>query len=169
MSFATITVVLFSVVPASLDDTPNATAIQKAMNQGVELEFHQFQELADVKILQGGITSRGDFLFVCDAKLIWKVDPEVVLAYFKKLIEHEVSKQPAMAGEILKAFIPMVFDQLKTHFSFEKGGTVTKVRFRVRLEKGGNDFIATTSKISEFGINPMRISKDVNIGQKKSR
>ena len=53
--------------------TPDAATIQLAMNESLELEFPYFQEFAGVQVTRGGATDEGDYLFLCDARLIWKV------------------------------------------------------------------------------------------------
>jgi hypothetical protein len=149
--------------PATPFEAPDAEAIQTAMNDGVDLDFAEFQELAAVTIRYGGATQRNDYLFLCEGNLVWKVSSKEFKEIFKKAINEESGKLGGQ-GALLKAFSPWILARLDQIGSFNKGQTVTKTRFRVRIERAGKDWVVTSSKIIEFDTNPLRnvMSKDKN-------
>ena len=63
--------------------------IQVAMNESLELDYPFFQELLDVQVIRGGVTNEGDFLFFCNAHLIWKLSS----AQFMQLMQEGIDGQ----------------------------------------------------------------------------
>ena len=134
---------------------PDAKAIQASMNGGVDLEFAQFQQFADVTIRSGGATQRNDHLFVCDTTLVWKVDNKEYKELYSKEIQAEIERQGDQ-GRMLKAFSGLILAQVDKLGVVEKGQAVSRVRFRVRLEQAGKDWVVTSSKVVELDSNPLR-------------
>lgn len=138
---------------------PDAGTIQLAMNESLELDFPHFQELADVQVVRGGATVEGDYLFLCTARLVWKLTS----ADFAALMQQEIDEEVALRGgdeTISQAMDFVLASKLERIGDFETGGTVTNVRFRVRLEQAGPDWIVTEAKIRETDRNPLKIIDD---------
>ena len=135
---------------------PDASTIQAAMNDGLELEFPFFQEFANVQVIRGGATDEGDYLFLCTARLVWKLSsPE-----FATIMQEEINKTlPQQGGNdtLYRTLVAVLSAKLSRIGEFERGNTVTNVRFRVRLERAGVDWLVTTAKIKESNRNPLNI------------
>jgi hypothetical protein len=150
-------VVLFLLIPGMLHaQAPDSKIIETAMNEGVELDFGEFQELTEVKIRSGGVTTTGDYVFICEANVVWKIDG----VEFTKIVHDALEQQFARDKQTQFFFKELLSSTLSQSLSevgsFKKGDMVTKVRFRARLEKAGNAWIATSSKIRELSSNPLR-------------
>ena len=146
--------------------TPDALVIQHALNQGLELEFPHFQEVADVVILRGGATAEADFLFVCTGRLMWKLSSEELESVLQLEIEKELDRrsrnyeganQERAINELRIALETALSNRLRRIDSFLAGDTATLVKFQVRLEAAGTDWIVTESKFKESDRNPLSI------------
>ncbi len=138
---------------------PDAGTIQLAMNESLELDFPHFQELADVQLVRGGATVEGDYLFLCTARLVWKLSS----AEFAAIMQQEIDEEVALRGgdeTVSRALNFVLAGKLERIGEFESGGTVTNVRFRVRLEQAGPDAIVTEAKVRESDRNPLKIIDD---------
>ena len=122
---------------------PDAEAIQRALNQGVELDSPDCQAVADLKILAGGKTASGEFLFVCEGDIVWSVS----LAEFIASLQQAAKRQGAV-GETFSAYAPTAISQQLPQF--KTGDLITRARIRIRLERAGDDWIATSTKINKF-------------------
>jgi hypothetical protein len=145
----------------------DAHTVELAMNEGVELDFPQFQELADVKILRGGATRDGQRLVICQASLVWKLNSQDFFAMLEKAMDkafkqtgvNELTKVLGV-GDFMGDLGKQALGALKAQFGeFKKGDVVTPVRFRARLEEAGGDWIVVDSKITELETNPLRSQK----------
>jgi hypothetical protein len=151
--------VLFVVPSVAQAQAPNAETIQLAMNESLELDFPHFQELADVQVVRGGATVEGDYLFLCTARLVWKLSS----AEFAALMQQGIDEEVALRGgdeTIAQSLNFVMAGKLERIGEFETGGAVTDVRFRVRLEQAGPDWIVTESKVRESDRNPLKIIDD---------
>jgi hypothetical protein len=151
-----IPVILLGLTSASYGQAPDASTIQDTLNQGIELEFSHFQEITDVVVLQGGATADNDFLFICTGRLMWKLSAADFTAVLQQEIEEEVQRQ-GENDDLRIALNIALSNRLKRIDSFAAGGTVTLVRFRVRLGRAGTDWIVTDSKFKESDRNPLSI------------
>lgn len=122
-------------------EVPTAAEIEAAINEGVDLDHHLFQSVTATKILKGGETARGDFLFLCDASLVWDIGS----AELTETLRNEIGKAE-VPGD-WQQFLPMaeiVTAALRNRLGeFESGDVVHSVRMRVRLESAGDDWIVT--------------------------
>ena len=135
---------------------PDASTIQLSMNEALELEFPYFQELAGVQIVRGGATDEGEYLFLCTANLVWKLSS----ADFAAMMQQEISEEATAGGDddmLWRALNVVLADKLARIGEFATGDTVMIVRFRVRLEQAGTDWIVTDAKVRETDQNPLTI------------
>lgn len=135
---------------------PDALTIQLAMNDGLELEYQYFQELANVQIVRGGTTEEGEYLFVCTAQLVWKLS----CTEFETIMQQEIEEEVALRGgdeELWRALLIVLAGKLQRIGEFASGDTVSNVHFRVRLEQAGTDWIVTDTKVRESEHNPLDI------------
>jgi hypothetical protein len=138
---------------------PDAGTIQVAMNESLELDFPYFQDLADVQMVRGGVTVEGDYLFLCTGRLVWKLSS----SDFATMMQQEVDEEVALRGGDETVFSALAFvlaGKLERIGDFQIGDTVTNVRFRVRLEQAGPDWIVTEARIREANRNPLKIIDD---------
>lgn len=154
-------VVAVLLVPSGLAQAqaPDAGTIQLAMNESLELDFPYFQVLADVQVVRGGATVEGDYLFLCTARLVWKLSS----ANFAALMQQEIDEEVALRGgdaTVSQALNLVLAGKLERIGEFESGSAVTNVRFRVRLEQAGTDWIVTEAKVRESDRNPLKIIDD---------
>ena len=137
--FAVIAVCFSSTI--ALAEAPTAAEIESAVNEGVDLNYHLLQSVTDTRILKGGETTRGDFLYLCDASLVWDIGSAELIESFRN--ETEQAEFP----EALQQFLPMaeiVTAALRNQLgTFEAGDVVHSIRMRVRLESAGDDWIVT--------------------------
>jgi len=145
-------VVFFGLASFSQAQAPDASTIQQAMSQRMELEFSHFQEIADVIVLQGEITLDGDFLFLCSGRLSWKLSSDELTAVLQQEILDEVQRRGG-SEELQIAFETALSIRLNRIDPFQAGDTATLVKFRVRLEQAGTDWIVTESKLKESNRN----------------
>ena len=132
---------------AAAAQAPSAAEVQRSLNSGVELNHLDSQELRDLAILAGGRTAAGDYLYVGEGVLVWKIGIEELKEKYRAGLPGDVRGRSL--GDIAAGFV-----ELQTG-AFERGAVVTKVRVRVRLERAGNDWIVTSAKVKEFGVNPL--------------
>ena len=147
-------------VPASWAhaQAPDAATIQLAMNESLELEFPFFQEFADVQILRGGVTAAGDYLFLCSGNLRWKLSSTDFEALLQQEIDQAVPEQETYEQQLLaRALANSLATKLSQIGTFAAGDIVSEVRFRVRLEQAGADWLPTTTKVKESKRNPLNI------------
>ncbi len=137
-----VSLLLFAPIALAVDPS-DAPAIEKALNQGVELDHPDVQAVTALRILAGGQTRNGDFLYVCEGDLVWTVS----IAEFKEMVQ-QAAKRQGETGEFFAALAPWAIDLQVAHF--KKGDLVAKVRIRVRLEKAGDDLIAMSAKVKKF-------------------
>ena len=138
---------------------PDTLAIQLAMNESLELDFPYFQELANVQIVRGGDTDEDEYLFLCTAQLVWKLSS----TEFATIMQQEIDdKAPPQGSDdmLWRALHITLADKLARIGTFTAGGIVVDVRFRVRLERAGIDWIVTEAKIRESDQNPLNIIDD---------
>jgi hypothetical protein len=121
-------------------DKHDVQAIQTSLNQSVEVLQPDAQEIENLKILAGGKTDRGDYLYVCEGDLVWSIDRQEYLnryeTFSKSILWGDVS------AEIAKQYTPQ----------FKKGDLIVKVRVRARFEKAGSDLIAMSAKTIRFDL-----------------
>lgn len=135
---------------------PDASTVELAMNEGLELDFPFFQDLANVQILRGGESDAGEYLFLCTGQLIWKLGSEE----FSTLMQQEIEEEIVLRGDddtLRSALYLVLTGKLERIGEFAAGDTVLDVRFRVRLEQAGADWIVTESKIKGSDRNPLEI------------
>lgn len=122
---------------ASAQD-PDAEQIAAAVNEGVGTDLGSCYSVADVKVLRGGETSRGDRLYLSDASLVWNISRADLIAFWEeptRLQSPEFAELVEVIGEQqLKAL-------MSTPGGFERGDEAARIRFRVRLESAGDDWI----------------------------
>lgn len=150
--------VLLLLTPAAVAraQAPDAAAIQTAMNEGLELEFPTFQQYADVEIVRGGLTSQGDYLYLCNALLVWKLDSDALVAFMEQQIENSLG-QIGDGGAAAREMTALFHIRMEQVGQFAAGGTVSKVRFRVRLEQAGGDWVVVDAKLKQAQRNPLLI------------
>ena len=124
---------------------PTVSVVEQSLNAGVELQYLDSQEVRDLAILAGGRTASGDYLYLCEGKLVWKIGIEE--------LTEKIQLRGVEAGGRFGDLVAGVL--VKRTGVFEKGDVVTKVRIRVRLERAGNDWIVTSAKFKEFDGNPL--------------
>lgn len=151
-----IPVILLGFTSLADGQSPDASTIQNALNQSLEVEFPHFQEIADVVVLQGGVTADTDFLFLCTGRLSWKLSTADLTAVLQQEITEEVERHGGN-DELRRALNIALTVRLQRIDSFQPGGTATLLRFRVRLEHAGADWIVTESKFKESDRNPLSI------------
>lgn len=131
------------------------TRIQEAMNDGLQLGRDGIvMAVADVAILKGGETARGDHLYVCNARLVWTVSRDELIARIARAAEREEDPVGAL-GEVIKGVSTMAFRKVS---DFRAGDEVSPIRFRVRLEQAGDDWIAVESEVVERSREPVKSS-----------
>ena len=127
---------------------PTAADIQTAMNDGIQLEHPQWQEVSSLKIEKGGVMTDGSVLFLCRAKLTWKVDSKELV----KQLGEEVKKQAQGAKGLVDALAPLALAMISAQIGeFEKGALIGEYPVRMKLVKAGSDWIAIDSV---FGAGP---------------
>lgn len=148
---------LFLLLPAVVHaQEPGLTTIQAALNEGLELEFPAYQEFANMEIIRGGPTSRGDHVYLGTGRLIWKLSSAEFAALMEERIAAEVEHLDD--GGVLARELTIVLQaKLSRIGPFESGDTVSTVRFRIRLEEAGTDWIVAEARIKESNPNPLLI------------
>jgi hypothetical protein len=147
--------------------TPDVKAVESAMNEGVEIEFPQFQELADVEFVRGGATREGRCVFICKANLVWKLGVDEFIETLEREIDKALQAGPFSemdemvkalgAGDFFSDLGQQAISLLRAQTGeFKKGEVVTAVRFRAGLEEAGGEWVVVDSKIVELGSNPLR-------------
>jgi len=147
---------LLASTPYAQAQAPDALAVQLAMNEGLEREFPTFQEYTDIQIIRGGQTHDGNYLFLCNGRLMWKMNS----TDFSTLLKTEINEMRPEAGQddtLWRAVALTLSARLTRIGEFAAGGTVNKVRSWVRLEKAGTDWIVTDAKIKYSDSNPLYI------------
>ncbi len=138
---------------------PDPLTIQTALNESLELEYTFFQECVDVQVVRGGVTSEGDYLFLCTGRLVWKMSSD----QFMQLMQEGIDGQIQLlyeAGLGFDGLVPAFLAKMSRVGEFQQGDTVTGLRFRVRLEQAGADWIVTAAKIRETTPNPLNLFDD---------
>jgi hypothetical protein len=132
------TLLLLPLVFSQAEVAPNTMDIASALNDGVELGYNEptVFSVANVRSLKGGKTIRGDYLFTGKAEQVWLHDRDEAL----KIISEELEKE----NFITKSFAAIAIQKLP---EFKKGDKHKDLRFRIRLERAGTDWIATSSTI----------------------
>ena len=138
MKYASLFVLSLFVLPVV--DKHDAGVVQKSLNQSVEVLQPDAQKIENLKILAGGKTRAGDYLYVCEADLVWLLDRKEYLKRYES-IARGVPFGELGAG-FAKAYLP----------HFKKGDVISRVRLRVRFEEAGGDLIATSSKTIRFDL-----------------
>jgi hypothetical protein len=124
---------------ASAED-PDAEQIAGAVNEGVAVDIGSCYSVSDVKVLRGGETSRGDRLYLCDARLEWRIGRADLIAFWE---EPSRLESPEFA-ELVEAIGEQRLRSLMiAPAGFEPGDEAARIRFRVRLERAGDDWIVT--------------------------
>lgn len=129
---------LLPLLLSQVEVAPNAMDIANALNDGVELDFDEptVINVANVRLLKGGRTFRGDYLFTGKAEGVWLYDREEVLEI--------VAKQLKDADVVTLSLSAFAIRQLP---EFKTGDKHIDIRFRIRLERAGTDWIATSSTV----------------------
>jgi hypothetical protein len=150
------TIVLLTLASQVSAQAPDGPTIQQAMNQGLELEFPAYQQFADVVVLLGGATPNGDFLFLCEGRLMWNVSSTDLVTALQQEISAEVER---LGGDdqLWIALNAALSARLSRISAFESGDTATPVKFRVRIEQAGADWIVSQASIKESGRNPLSV------------
>ncbi len=134
---------------------PKAGDIEAAINDGIQLKYPDWQEITDLKIVKGGKTKRGEWVHICTAKLVWKVDTKQFQDAFTTEAKAELQKQIAPKGlkDLATSFIPLSVKLVLG--DFKEGDTVAEVRFRVSLILAGEDWVVLDSKFPPGFKNPV--------------
>ena len=138
---------------------PDPLTIQAALNESLELDYPFFQECVDVQVVRGGVTVEGDYLFLCNARLVWKMSSD----QFMQLMQEGIDGQIQLlyeAGIGFDGLVPAFLAKMSRVGIFQQGDTVTGLRFRIRLEQAGADWIVTAAKIRETTPNPLNLFDD---------
>lgn len=138
---------------------PDPLTIQTALNESLELDYTFFQECVDVQVVRGGVTAEGDYLFLCSARLVWKMNSD----QFMQLMQEGIDGQIQLlyeAGLGFDGLMPAFLAKMSRVGEFQQGDTVTGLRFRIRLEQAGADWIVTAAKIRETTPNPLNLFDD---------
>jgi hypothetical protein len=155
-SFPLSLVLLLTTYGLAEAQVPDASIIETAMNAGFEIEFPYFQQVGNVQIVRGGITKEGNYLFLCTSRLIWKLGS----VEFGELMQQEIEEEVSQRGgdeQLMLAMYMVLEEKLARIGDFQLGDTVADLKFRVRLEQAGSDWIVTSSKIKESDRNPLYI------------
>ena len=143
----------------ALADDPTVPEIEAAINEGVDFEYALIQTVTNTNVLKGGATRQGDYLFLCDATLVWKHDREELIA---ALLDGRsgASEFPEGFAQFIRegSLAEMLEAALRRRLGdFSKGDEVMSIRMRVRLEAAGDDWIVTQLNMSpsEFTVNPL--------------
>jgi len=138
---------------------PDPLTIQTALNESLELDYPFFQESVDVQIVRGGVTVEGDYLFLCNARLVWKMSSD----QFFQLMQEGIDGQIQLlyeAGIEFDGLVPAFLSKMSRVGEFQQGDTIGGLRFRVRIEQAGADWIVTGTKIRESTPNPLNLFED---------
>ncbi|MCP5112810.1 MAG: hypothetical protein GY953_18440 [bacterium] len=151
-------IVSFLLAPAALAQAqgPDAAAIRTAMNEGLDLEFPTFQQFTGVEIVRGGVTGQGDYLYLCNALLVWKLDRDALIAFMEQEIEDSLG-QIGDGGAAAREITALLHIRMQQLDEFAAGDTVSKIRFRVRLEQAGGDWVVVDARIRQSSRNPLLI------------
>lgn len=131
---------IFSVLVLPSNDKHDAEVIQKSLNQSVEIQQPDAQEIENLKILAGGKTNEGDYLYLCEGDLVWSIDRQEYLNRYETFAKTVPFGE--LGAELGKRYTP----------HFKKGDLIVKVRIRVRLEEAGGDLIAMSAKTTRFDL-----------------
>ena len=116
------------------------------------MKHPRWQEVSGLKIEKGGVLPDGSCLFLCRAKIAWKVSS-------KDLVERlgeEVKKQTRGAKGLGEALAPLALAMVSAQLGeFDKGDAVGEYPFRVTLVRAGSDWIATGSVFGAGQANPL--------------
>ncbi len=125
---------------------PDAGQIEAAVNEGVGTGLGSCYAVADVQIIRGGATRQGDSLYLCDALLVWSISRTELIAFWEEPSRME-SPEFAELVDVIGA------QRLKAIViepgGFSRGDAAGRIRFRVRLELAGDDWIVTEFKSSK--------------------
>ena len=138
MNFASLLVLSILALPPV--DKHDAKVIQKSLNQSVEVLQPDAQQIENLKILAGGKTGKGDFLYLCEGDLVWSIDRQEYLKRYETFAKTVPFGE--LGAELGKRYTPR----------FKKGDLIVKVRIRVRLEEAGGDLIAMSAKTIRFDL-----------------
>lgn len=129
---------------ASAQD-PDAEQIAAAVNEGVGVDLGSCYAVADVSVLRGGETSRGDRLYLCDARLEWKISRADLIAFWE---EPSRLQSPEFAELVESIGEQRLKSLMIAPSGFDRGDEAARIRFRVRLELAGDDWIVTEFRSS---------------------
>ena len=149
-------VLLVATIGLAQAQAPDALIVETSMNEGLEIEFPHFQQVANVQIIRGGITDDGDYLFLCTGTLIWKLSS----SEFYDLMQQEIEEEVALRGgdeELGLAMGIVLEEKLARIGDFQSGDWIIDLKFRVRLQQAGMDWIVTDSKTKASDRNPLYI------------
>ena len=135
--------------------TPEPAEIEAAMNDGIQLKYADSQKIADLKITKGGETRAGNWVYLCTAKLVWKIDSKQFLKDFEAKATAELDKQiaPGSLKELAKSLAPLGVKMVLGDFNV--GETIVQLPIRVSLVNAGGDWIVTDSAFPAGFINPV--------------
>ena len=131
---------VLSILSFPVVEKHDAAVIQKSLNQSVEVLQPDAQEIENLKILAGGKTSKGDYLYVCEGDLVWSIDRKEYLKRYETIAKGVPFGE--LGAALGKAYLP----------HFKKGDLIYKVRIRSRFEEAGGDLIATSAKTIYFDL-----------------
>ena len=149
-------VLVFTTFGLAQAQSPDAFVIETAMNEGLEIEFPHFQQVTNVQIVRGGVTDQGDYLFLCTSTLNWTLSSSEFHTLMLQEIEEEVIRRGG-DEELGLAMSIVLEEKLGRIGDFQAGDRVVDLKFRVRLQQAGTDWIVTNSKTKASDSNPLTI------------
>lgn len=130
---------LFGVASARAQE-PSVQQIEAAINDGVGNDFGPCYQVAEVQVVRGGVTSRADCLYLCDATLVWAISYADLIKFWE---DPELMRTPEFASLVEAIGQERLKALLSTPVRFKAGDEVSQVRLRVRIEQAGGDWIVT--------------------------
>jgi len=123
------------------------------INSFSEFRPSQYLELEELSIVSGGKTDKGDYLFVCDTKVVWRKSRKELMKKYSDFIirfskKHEGSIMglavvgTAMQASVIDSIVP----------KFESGDIQSNRKIRVRGERAGDSIIVTSVTPKDFMI-----------------
>ncbi len=124
-----------------------------SINSFSEFRPSKYLELQELSIVSGGKTDKGDYLFVCDTKVVWLKSRTELLKMQRDFITKFAKKHNgsitalgvvglAMQSSIIESTIP----------KFESGDVHSNRRIRVRGERAGDSIIVTSVTPADFMV-----------------
>ena len=131
----------------------NETEFKDAINSLSEFRPSKYLELQELKIVSGGKTDKGDYLFLCDTKVVWLKSRKELMNmqanFLKKFAKKHDGSMTALAVIPLAMQISMVESMFP---EFESGDVHSNRKIRVRGERAGDSIIVTSVTPSDFMV-----------------